>query len=214
MPRTSNVCAVEVASKPGTSKATRRAGSSRRRVTERIGASLAYGVEAPSRRRSLTCTIHSSSSSRIGETPGARPSYFFAIQSWCPRSVFRPRGGQIPKTMANTSYEIGAPLSRPPMSLVSRFIGIITSPKATFEAVVAHPRWFGMLALTTVIIAIGVSLPLTTEGGQQSQVDQQVRLWRGFGAQVGDQQYARWRRACAIAAISSFASIAGRRRRS
>jgi hypothetical protein len=107
--------------------------------------------------------------------------------------------------MANTSFEGGAaPASRPPMPLVSRFIGIITSPKATFEAVVAHPRWFGMLAVTTLIIAIGVSLPLTTEGGQQSQLDQQVRFMEGFGAQIGDEQYAAMQQQARYAAVSSF----------
>ncbi len=40
-----------------------------------------------------------------------------------------------------------------PMSLVARFIGVITSPKATFQSVVAHPKWLGMLALTTVLMA-------------------------------------------------------------
>ena len=36
-----------------------------------------------------------------------------------------------------------------PLSLVQRFFGMLTSPKATFENVVSWPRWFGMLALTT-----------------------------------------------------------------
>ena len=38
-----------------------------------------------------------------------------------------------------------------PLSLVQRFLGMLTSPKATFENVVSWPRWFGMLALTTAI---------------------------------------------------------------
>ena len=147
------------------------------------------------------------SSSKNGETPGPRPSYFFAIQSWCPRSVFPPSRGATP--MANTSSEIGAPLSRPPMSLVSRFIGIITSPKATFEAVVAHPRWFGIMALTTVIIAIGASLPLTTEGGQQSQVDQQVRSWKASAPRSATSRvHQRWS-SSAYAAMWSFHWDAG-----
>jgi len=53
--------------------------------------------------------------------------------------------------MANTTVETGAVPA--PKNLLARFIGIITSPRATFEAVVAHPRWLGMLVLTTVVIA-------------------------------------------------------------
>ena len=39
------------------------------------------------------------------------------------------------------------------MGLLARFVGMITSPRATFENVVAHPRWFWMLVLVTVIVA-------------------------------------------------------------
>jgi Yip1 domain len=94
--------------------------------------------------------------------------------------------------------------SAPRMSPLARFVGIITAPKATFESVVAHPTWLGMLVLTTLMIAIGVSLPLTTEGGQQSQLDQQVRFMEGFGVQIGDQQYAAMQQGLRYAAIQSF----------
>jgi hypothetical protein len=93
------------------------------------------------------------------------------------------------------------------MSLVSRFVGVVTSPKATFEAVVAHPRWLGMLVLTTLIIAAGVSLPLTTEGGLESQLDQQVKFMEGFGMQIGDQQYAAMQQGQRYAAIQSFVGM-------
>ena len=43
-----------------------------------------------------------------------------------------------------------------PLSLVQRFFGMLTSPKATFENVVSWPRWFGMLALTTAITVVAV----------------------------------------------------------
>ena len=42
-----------------------------------------------------------------------------------------------------------------PLSLVQRFVGMLTSPKATFENVVSWPRWFGMLAVTTAIFSVG-----------------------------------------------------------
>ena len=57
--------------------------------------------------------------------------------------------------MTTPSTAAGAPAA--PMGLLSRFVGVITSPKATFQAVVAHPRWFGMLVIVTVIVAAGVT---------------------------------------------------------
>ena len=57
--------------------------------------------------------------------------------------------------MTNPTTDAGATVA--PMGLLSRFVGIITSPKETFQAVVAHPRWFGMLAVITIIVAVCVS---------------------------------------------------------
>ena len=76
-----------------------------------------------------------------------------------------------------------------PMNLVARFIGIITSPKDTFASVVARPKWFGMLALTTLIIAAFVALPLTTEAGRQAALDQQVESVKSLGFEVNAQMY-------------------------
>lgn len=110
--------------------------------------------------------------------------------------------------MTNISSDQGAALaSAPRLGLVSRFIGVITAPKATFESVVAHPTWLGMLALVTIIIAIGVSLPLTTEGGQQSQLDNQVRAIESFGRQVDDQMYSAMRQSMRFAAVQTFFTI-------
>jgi Yip1 domain len=47
-----------------------------------------------------------------------------------------------------------------------------------------------MYVLTTVIIAIGAALPMTTEAGKQAAVDQQVSQMENFGMQVSDAQYA------------------------
>jgi Yip1 domain len=110
--------------------------------------------------------------------------------------------------MTNISSDQGAALaSAPRLGLVSRFIGVITAPKATFESVVAHPTWLGMLAVVTIIVALGVSLPLTTEGGQQSQLDNQVRAIEGFGRQVDDQMYAAMRQSMRFAAVQTFFTI-------
>jgi hypothetical protein len=97
------------------------------------------------------------------------------------------------------------------MGLVPRFIGVITSPRATFQAVVAHPRWFGMLALVTLIVAVGSALPLMTPEGQQAAVDRDVQFMQGFGQQVNDEMYAqmqqRARFGAYVAAGFSFVMI-------
>lgn len=68
------------------------------------------------------------------------------------------------------------------MSLAGRFFGIITSPRATYESVVAHPRWFGMLALATVAAAVLVGAFLMTPVGQDAWLAQMEAQQTGEGA--------------------------------
>jgi hypothetical protein len=76
-----------------------------------------------------------------------------------------------------------------PKGLLARAIGVFTSPRDTFGSVAAHPKWFGMLALTTVIVAIFTALPMTTEAGRQAAIDQQVTQMQSLGFTVNDQMY-------------------------
>jgi hypothetical protein len=76
-----------------------------------------------------------------------------------------------------------------PKSLAARFVGVITAPRETFASVVASPKWLGMLALTTIVIALFTALPLTTEAGRQAGIDQQVTQMQSFGMTVNDQMY-------------------------
>jgi hypothetical protein len=76
-----------------------------------------------------------------------------------------------------------------PKNLFARFVGIITSPRETFATVGAHPKWFGMLALTSVIVALFTALPMTTEAGRQAAIDQQVTQMQSFGVTMTDQMY-------------------------
>ena len=93
------------------------------------------------------------------------------------------------------------------MSLPARFIGIITSPKATFQNVVAYPKILGMLLITTVIVAVGAALPMTTEAGKQAALDQQVSQLEGFGMTVNDEQYERMRQGMEFAPYTTAGSI-------
>jgi hypothetical protein len=85
--------------------------------------------------------------------------------------------------MATTTPAAAASADHP-MSLPARFIGVLTSPRATFQNVAAHPRWFGMLAVTLVLVAIFSAAPLTTESGRQAAIDQQISAIKSFGVTV------------------------------
>ncbi len=71
--------------------------------------------------------------------------------------------------MVNTNVQTGA--TPAPKSLASRFIGVITAPKATYESIVAHPKWLGMLALTMVAIVVLVGGFMSTKVGQDAWFD-------------------------------------------
>jgi hypothetical protein len=73
------------------------------------------------------------------------------------------------------------------MNVFSRFIGIITAPRATFASVVAHPQWFGMLALIVVLSAASLGLFFSTKTGQDAWVD--AAASSSFSGQMTDQQY-------------------------
>jgi hypothetical protein len=76
-----------------------------------------------------------------------------------------------------------------PKSLFARFIGIIVTPKETFQSVVASPKVLGMLLLTAVLSAFFTALPMTTDAGKQAAIENQVQQIRSFGFQVNDQVY-------------------------
>jgi len=61
-----------------------------------------------------------------------------------------------------------------PLSLMQRFVGMLTSPKATYENVVSWPRWGGMLVITTLITVVTVFVFLSTEVGRDIVMKQQI----------------------------------------
>jgi len=79
-----------------------------------------------------------------------------------------------------------------PLSLWSRVIGVITSPKATFENVVAAPRPFGILFLAAVVIGLAAAWPQFTETGRQAAIDMNVRMFERMGQQVTPDMYQRF----------------------
>jgi hypothetical protein len=107
--------------------------------------------------------------------------------------------------MANTST--GSVAAAAPKNLLARFVGIITSPRETFQSVVAHPRWLGMLLLTSGIIAIGTAGPMMTEAGRQAALDKQVQQMESFGFQVNEEMYSRMQQGMKRAPYTTAISI-------
>jgi hypothetical protein len=79
-----------------------------------------------------------------------------------------------------------------PQGLAARAIGILTSPRATYAGVAAHPRWLGALALVVLLSMACVSAFLSTDVGKDALLDQQTRQAESFsGHPMTDAQYER-----------------------
>jgi hypothetical protein len=77
------------------------------------------------------------------------------------------------------------------MNVFARFIGVITSPKATFQNVVTHPRSLGMLVLICVLSAASLGWFFSTQVGRDAWINAMIE--RG-GTQINDQQIAAFER--------------------
>jgi hypothetical protein len=98
--------------------------------------------------------------------------------------------------MATTAPQTGP--TPAPMNVLSRFVGVITSPRDTFASVVAHPKWLVMYLLTAAIMAVFAALPMTTDAGQQAALDQSVSQQEAMGFQVSDEAYENMRKGMSI----------------
>lgn len=97
-------------------------------------------------------------------------------------------------TSSTPDASVAPPSAPPAKSLPARFIGVILSPRETFQSVAAAPRWFGMLAFITLFLAAGTFLFLRTEVGRQAMLEQQVSQREAFGITTTDEQYAQMER--------------------
>jgi len=75
--------------------------------------------------------------------------------------------------MVNTTVQTGA--TPAPKSLVARFFGVIVSPRETYESIVAHPKWLGMLAITVLAVSVLLTGFLMTKVGQDAWFDAATR---------------------------------------
>jgi hypothetical protein len=91
--------------------------------------------------------------------------------------------------MTDLAASIPAP-AEASKGLLARVIGVFVSPRATYAHVAARPRWFGALALSTVVVAGGFFIFLSTEVGRQAVLDQQEQFLESFGVKMSDAQQA------------------------
>ena len=73
--------------------------------------------------------------------------------------------------------------------LFARTVGVLLSPRATYAAVAANPRVLGVLLVVLLVSGLAQGLFLSSEVGQQTALDQQVRSMEAFGINVTDQMY-------------------------
>jgi Yip1 domain len=93
------------------------------------------------------------------------------------------------------NVSVGSPTAPPAAAagadhLPGRLLGVIFSPRATFERIVAKPRWIAALAVVTVVVSVCTFAFLSTEVGQVAWLDQQVRQREAFGSPMTAEQYA------------------------
>jgi hypothetical protein len=108
--------------------------------------------------------------------------------------------------MAEAAVAIPVADSKGP-GLFARLAGVIFSPRATYAAVVARPRWFGALLVTVVIMAVAEGLFFATPTGQESLLDQQVKAMEAFGVNITDEMYAQLESRVAYAPYTTGLSL-------
>ena len=99
------------------------------------------------------------------------------------------------------------PAAREPLGLGARVVGVLTSPRETFERVMGDPRWVAILALGVGCTAVPTAALLTADFAQQALVDGQVSTMESFGSPVSDEVRAELRQGAGIAAYAAFGSI-------
>ena len=91
-----------------------------------------------------------------------------------------------------------------PVGLGARVFGILTSPRETFERVMADPRWIGVLALSVGGVAVLSGALMSTDFAQRAVLEQQVSSMEAFGMTVTDEVYAEIEQGGEFAAYSTF----------
>src|SRR5688500_3180411 len=104
---------------------------------------------------------------------------------WPCSVVAADKGNPMTETMTPSS-----PSGQPQLGLLSRVMGVIFSPRETFAAVVARPKWFGAIAIAVLISGAAQFALLSTDLGQDLALEQQVGAAEAFGITISDEAYA------------------------
>ena len=88
-----------------------------------------------------------------------------------------------------TATASSLPPAEPIPNLLSRAIGVITSPGATFAHVARVPKVAGMLFLVSLVLGLAQGLPQLTERGRAAALEMQVQQMDRFGVTVTDEMY-------------------------
>jgi len=88
-----------------------------------------------------------------------------------------------------------APAAPKEMGLMARVIGIITSPRETYAAVAAAPRWLTMAILIVLVVGGSQMWFQSTAIGRQATLDESIRRIEAFGVTVSDRMYEETRKA-------------------
>jgi hypothetical protein len=84
--------------------------------------------------------------------------------------------------------------SKPFPGLIGRLVGVLLSPRETFAAVAATPRWLGVMLVTLVMSSVGYYFILSAQPMQDAIVDQQITAMEARGTTVSDEQVANMER--------------------
>ena len=91
-----------------------------------------------------------------------------------------------------------------PIGLGARVVGILASPRVTFERVVADPRWVGILALGVVMVAAMSTALVSADFAQREILERQIASMEAFGVTVTDEIYDEMEERSEFTAYSTF----------
>lgn len=96
----------------------------------------------------------------------------------------------------------GSSLER--IGLAARVLGVLTSPRETFERVMVDPRWFGVLTLGVGGVAVLGGALMGADFAQREMLEQQISSMESFGAPVTDEVRAEMEQGTRFAAYTTF----------
>jgi hypothetical protein len=92
--------------------------------------------------------------------------------------------------------------------LIARLLGVIFSPRATYQAIVARPRVLGAFVITVGIMAVTEGAFFSTPVMQEVLMDMQVKTIESFGVNISDQMYDQMEKGIGRAAYTTPLSLA------